>query len=320
MMKQVLIAPFIISVICLVSCNDRIENLPARYKVSQAEFSADGEIKDMIFPADSLWLVCGGKKNTHGFIYASHNKGASWQKCYNTENASINTLFYSDEAGFWAGGDSIRLWRSDDGISWYDNPRAPCYWDNCENPYYDLHVWNKHHVFAVGGEYFQRGITSESGSGVSYWIQLYWPNQWNDMVVDGYDVIIAGYGMVMQSTDTVETFEDMNVWKENFIALSKNQDNDLYLLAEQGKIYCLENKLWKTTCKLSGRFRDLAFYYRYGCAVGDDAVIGISEDNGNSWSQYQFPGDHHLSFINSTDEGFIIGSRSGNLYFLKMEN
>jgi hypothetical protein len=229
-------------------------------------------------------------------------------------------LFYSEEAGFWAGGDSIRMWRSDDGISWYDNPRAPCYWDNCENPYCAIHVWGKHHVFGVGGEYFQRGITSESGTGVSYWIQLYWPNQWNDLYVDAYDVIIAGYGMVIQSSDTVQNFDYMDVSKENFTALAKNQNDELYLLAEHGKIYHLEKNNWILTDESKGRFRDMAFYQEYGCAVGDDAVLAVSEDNGNSWSQYRFPGNRHLSFIKSTDEGFIIGSRSGNLYFLDMEN
>ncbi|MEA3447741.1 MAG: hypothetical protein U9Q98_04715 [Bacteroidota bacterium] len=320
-MKQFLtIACFWVFAACLVGCRETSEQLPDAYQVTKLDLSANGEIKDMIFPADSLWLVCGGKKNTQGFIYASHNKGESWQKCHVAEEASINALFYSEEAGFWAGGDSIRMWRSDDGISWYDNPRAPCYWDNCENPYCGIHVWRQHHVFAVGGEYFQRGITSESGTGVSYWIQLYWPNQWNDLYVDAYDVIIAGYGMVIQSTDTVQNFDYMDVSKENFTALSKNQNDELYLLAEQGKIYCLENNVWKSTDELNGRFRDMAFYQEYGCVVGDDAVFAVSEDNGNSWSQYRFTCDRHLSFIKSTNEGFIIGSRTGDLYFLNVEN
>ncbi len=320
MRKHLTILCFFATAMCFVSCSDAPENLPDSYRVTKLELSAGGQVKDMIFPCDSLWLVCGGTKNTLGYIYASHDQGNSWHQCHNAQHASINTLFFSDEAGFWAGGDSIRLWRSDDGLSWYDNPRAPCYWDNCENPYYDLHVWNKHHVFAVGGEYFQRGITSESGTGVSYWIQLFWRNQWNDMHVEGYDVIIAGYGLVIQSTDTVETFDDMNVSGENFTALSKNQKNELYMLAEQGKIYRLKNNAWKLTGEVKGRYRDMAFYHNYGVIVGDDACLAISKDDGSSWTQYNFVCDRHLSCVKSTGSGFLIGTRCGNLYLLEMEN
>lgn len=303
----------------LIACDNPKEGLPEKYQVSQFNINAEGEVRDIIFPDDSLWLVCGGNRNKNGYIYASNDKGESWNQCFKTDDASINALYYSDKANFWAAGDSIRIWRSDNGQSWYENPRAPCYWNNCENPYYAIHIWGKHHVFAVGGEYFQRGITSESGTGVSYWIQLYWPNQWNDLYVDGYDVIVAGYGMVIQSTDTVENFNDMDVYRENFTGLAVNRNNELFMLAEQGKIYQLINETeWSEKSEIKGRFRDLGFNTNLGCVVGDDACIGISENDGYTWQQYRFVSNEHLSCVKADGNVFLIGTCSGKLFGMEM--
>ncbi|MFW6302844.1 MAG: WD40/YVTN/BNR-like repeat-containing protein [Bacteroidales bacterium] len=317
MMNKALLSLTIILLIFLGSCRDEIDDMPTDFITTKLHLQMDGEIKDMLILNDSSWYICGGDKSDKGFIFLSENQGQSWETVLETRNHSVNALFYSPEAKYLAGGDSIKLWRSEDGRSWRENPRAPCYWSSCRNPYHALHVWKKNLVFAVGGEYFQRGITSRSTTGDSYWVQLYWPNQLNDMIVNHHEVTIAGYAMVLHSDDTAQNFRDMKMYKKNYISLAQTTNGDMLMLAEEGNIYKLTENGWEEKADLQGRFRDLAFSSSSGIAIGDKGIIAIGNAQGENWKIHQFINDKHLSCVTAIAQGFLLGCRDGSLYLLE---
>jgi len=299
---------------------DEIPSLDEAYQIKQLNIDAPGEIRQFMMPGDSLWFVCGGDKSGQGFIYRSTNQGNTWERVLKTENLSVNAMFYSPDAGYWAGGDSISLWRSEDGINWTQNPEAPCYWSNCRNPYHAVHVWKQHLFFGVGGEYFQRGITSRSTTGNSYWVQLYWPNQFNDLLVaskgDGEHVYIAGYAMVLHSSDSAQNFSDMNMREKNYIAIRQNSKG-IFMLSEDGSVFQLEQDAWEHVSASAGRFRDMDFNTREGLVAGDDGRVFRVNLLGREPRLYAFPDGKNLSAVKGINDDFLIGTRSGNLYYLQ---
>ena len=304
----------IILLFIIFSCDNepQIEDV---FSIEKIDIEAGSEIKDMLLVNDNIIYLTGGKKSEEGFIFRSQNGGKSWVNVLHTDNLSVNSIYFREKCKYWAAGDSIVIWRSEDGLNWQKNIKAPCYWNNCRNPYHDIQVWKESKVFAVGGEFFQRGITSFSNTGLSYWIQLYWGNQLNDFIIDAGKTIIAGYGIVLQ-TDTIsfEDFDDMDIYGENFIKLSKNPEGDLFLLSQKGKIFEYINEKWEKTDNLKGNYRDFCFSGNTGLALGDNGVLALSEDNGKTWEKYNFINNKNLSCIESTNDGFLIGCRDGSLY------
>lgn len=302
----------------VISCQKQ-ETLPNDLVLSEIYFPEKTEIKDMISVNDSVLFVCGGRRDQHGYIYQSKDKGENWSMRLILDDASINCIHISDEGGYWAGGDSLRIWNSKDfGQTWqeYDISNYP--WDNYLNPYHAIYAWNPKSIFAIGGEYYQKGITSKTETGDYPWVQTSWDNEWFDLIVwHENNVLISGYGQVLYSDDFGKEFHETGLYGDAFVDLEKSDNDEIFVLGKHGEIYQYNNLSWVKHANIQGRFNEMALGDNYSLFIGQSGVLFIADENINNPIEIEPFTTDHLTLAHAHGEDFFIGSQEGKLYLLK---
>ncbi len=300
-----------------VSCQKE-KSLPSDLLLSEIYFPENTEIKDMISVNDSVLFVCGGRRDQHGYIYQSKDKGESWSMRLILDDASINCIHISDEGGYWAGSDSLRIWHSKDlGQTWEEYEISNYPWDNYLNPYHAIYAWNSKSILAIGGEYYQKGITSKTETGDYPWVQTSWDNQWFDLIVwFENNVLISGYGQVLYSDNFGKEFHETGLYGDAFIDLEKTDDNEIFVLGEHGEIFQYNNLSWVRHTNIQGRFNDMALGEKYSLFVGQSGIFFLADENLNEPIEIEPFTSSHLSLAHAHGNDFLIGTLDGKIYRL----
>ncbi|MEA1873658.1 MAG: hypothetical protein U9N51_04395 [Bacteroidota bacterium] len=302
----------------LTSC-EREQAIPTDFQVQQISFPEQTEIRDVMALNDSVLFLCGGQKNTRGFIYQSIDAGENWTNQLSIDFSAINALYVDEKSGYWAAGDSLQIWHCPNlNGDWelYEISNYP--WDNYLNPYSAIYAWNQNEIFAVGGEFYQKGITSKTETGNYPWKQTSWDNQWFDLHVWGIsNVLISGYGQILYSDDRGKTFYDTELYGDAFVDIEENAFDEIFVLGEHGEVFRYNNQSWGSKARLSGNFNDMAFSDNYAILIGQRGLLFFGDAYANDFTKTEHFTDDNLSHIYAFKNNFLIGSENGNLYLLK---
>ncbi|MDA3910273.1 MAG: hypothetical protein PF448_02800 [Bacteroidales bacterium] len=302
------------------SC-EREQAIPSEFQVQQISFPEQTEIRDIMALNDSVLFLCGGQKNIHGFIYQSLDAGKTWTNMLTVNFSAINAVYVDEVSGYWAAGDSLRIWhRPELNGDWelYEISNFP--WDNYLNPYAAIYAWNREVIFAVGGEFYQKGITSKTETGDYSWKQTSWDNQWFDLHVwDINNVLISGYGQILYSDDRGKTFYDTELYGDAFVDLEENPYNEIFVLGEHGGVFRYNNQSWVSKSRLSGHLNDMAFSADYAVLIGQRGLMFFGDAHATDFTKTEGFTDANLSLINTIKDDFLIGTENGKLYRLKHE-
>jgi len=301
----------------LTSC-EREQAMPSEFQIQQISFPEQTEIRNIMALNDTVLFLCGGQKNRHGFIYQSVDAGETWTNVLSIDFSAINALYVDEKSGYWAAGDSLRIWHCPNpNGDWelYEISNYP--WDNYLNPYAAIYAWNHDEIFAVGGEFYQKGITSKTETGDYPWTQTSWDNQWFDLHVWGIsNVLISGYGQILYSDDRGKTFYDTELYGDAFVDLEKNTYDEIFVLGEHGEVFRYNNQSWVSKARLSGYFNDMSFSDDYTLLVGQRGLLFFGDAHANDFIKTKAFTDENLSLSYAFKNEFFIGSKNGNLYLL----
>ncbi len=314
-------ALFFICIGFVFTACEREQIMPSEFQLQQLVFSEQTEIRDVKALNDSILFLCGGQKNTHGFIYISKDAGNTWTNALTVDFSAINALYVDEISGYWAVGDSLRIWHCPEpGGDWglYEISNYP--WDNYLIPYSAIYAWNRNEIIAVGGEFYQKGITSKTETGTYPWKQTSWDNEWFDLFVwDISNVLISGYGQILYSDDRGKTFYDTELYGDAFIALKKNLYDEIFVLGEHGEVFRYNNQSWVSKARLYGHLNDMAFSADYAILIGQRGVMFFGDAHANGFTKIEGFTDANLSLIYAHEDDFLIGTEDGNLYRLEHE-
>ena len=265
-------------------------------------------------------MICGGRTYHHGYIYKSDDGGKSWQLSYTNDRLSINTLYLDENNSFWAAGDSLKLYKSTDkGSSWEEYPLSNYPWSNYKNPYHAIYAWNDKEILAVGGEYYQKGITSKTETGNWPWKQTSWDNQWFDLQIFKIDeVLISGYGEVLYSNNKGRDWFDTNLYGDAFVDIETNSYEEIFLIGEHGEIYRYNNQSWVRVARLKGTFNALAFSEHHAIAAGHHGNLWFGGPHCDNWQKTEPFTDAGISAIRSIGDNFLIGCEKRLSFPLKL--
>lgn len=302
------------------SCENE-QGIPTEFTVQQISFPEQTEIRDVMALNDSVIFLCGGQKNTKGFIYQSVDAGENWTNKLSINYSAINALYVDELSGYWAAGDSLRIWHcSEPNAEWelYEISNYP--WDNYLNPYAAIYAWNRKEIFAVGGEFYQKGITSKTETGDYPWIQTSCDNQWFDLHVwDISNVLISGYGQILYSDDRGKTFYDTELYGDAFVDLENNAYDEIFVLGEHGDVFRYNNQSWVNKARLSGHLNDMAFSSDYAILIGQRGLMFFGDAHATDFTKTEGFTNSNLSIIYAIGNDFLIGTENGALYRLKHE-
>jgi len=298
------IFPYIFVLIVLFtifSCEKRSE-FPEDYEIIELKFPEKSEIRDIVLMNDSVIFLCGGEKYNHGYIYKSSDSGSTWHISMSDDNFSVNALCYCQNQHIFAAGDSMKIWRSIDfGIT-------------CQA----IFAWNNDEILAVGGEYYQKGLTSKSETGSWSWKQTSWDNAWFDMeVVDTNKVIISGYGKVLISNNRGKDFIDSELYGDVFVSVITDNENNTYVLGQSGALYVLNGNRFEKHQKISGLINDIALNNNTGFAVGNSGSIYQIDEFTGKWTNLVEFTTHDFSIIQNVGTDFLLGTVEGDLFLIR---
>lgn len=308
----------LISGILFVSCEKPVP-LPSDYTLSKVNFIENFKIRDIQPLNDTLVILCGGKSYDHGYIYSSTNGGKTWFQTYSNDYLSINAVYGNHHQDtLWAAGDSLKIYQSTNkGQSWQAYTMSSFPYDEYKNPYYAIYAWSGREILAVGGEYYQKGITSKTGTGDWPWLHTSWDNQWFDLLVfNDNEVFVSGYGQVLYSNDKGNSFQPLNVSGDAFVELEKNLNDEIFLLGEHGKIYSYNEQTWEKVAKIKGSFNTMSINDRHILIGGQNGNLWIGNVHAENFKKVQSFTNANISVIKAVGNNFLIGCEDASLYYL----
>jgi photosystem II stability/assembly factor-like uncharacterized protein len=320
-MRKFIVIILILSLITAFSCTKET-TFPSEYNLIEISFSEKTEIRDFASQNDSVFYVCGGSKNENGYVYRSSDTGKTWEIVMQSDSFAVNTLYVDEYSGFWAAGDSLNIWNSkDEGVVWasYDISNYP--WDNYIIPYLGIYAWNEKEILAVGGEFYQKGISSKTKTGSWPWVQTSWDNEWYDLLVWNINyVLISGYGQVLFSDDRGETFHDSKLYGDAFVQLEINPYNEIFVLGQHGEIYQYNNQNWIKIENLTGKFSDIAFSNDNAFVGGQNGCFYVGDVHCEEWQKIEEFTSENITSIVSLNQAIFIGTQNGKMYSVTSVN
>jgi photosystem II stability/assembly factor-like uncharacterized protein len=197
-------------------------------------------LRDIVFLNDSVGFVCGGRKNSTGFIYRTMDGGLTWQKVYENNHHCLYTLGFVDSSTGIAGGDSLFMLRSQDtGFNWN------FYWlgDSVPPNHFDRPAFRKmvicqSNVFIAGGENFKKGIFYKSTDKGMTWQYKIFANELTGISVNesgrGW---ICGNGLVGRTVDLAVSWADAGFNGDFFVSVCFPANDTGYIAGYSGSVY-----------------------------------------------------------------------------------
>lgn len=308
------IVQIIFLAILLVSCNR--EEIELDYSIDIISSDPGTNFHQIIFVDENTGFVVGGQRGQSGSIYKTSDGGQTWDLSFYTDRSLYSINFLIETTGF-VGGESLTLLKTfDQGDSW-EEYFFPYYPDELYTvPIKKFEFVNDTIVYLVGGMYFDRGLIARSNNGGLWWNYDFFDYEITSSHFFKYDYgILSGYGHFVVTRDGNETFEVMDFDDDFFTSLyfvneklgfACGYDGGIYKTIDEGKqweVLLKANKPWKNRLHLN----DIKMLNaNKGIVVGNNGVILVTYDGGNSWKNVNLNEDLKCNSIFDLGNGEIM--------------
>lgn len=277
-------------------------------------YTATDRLNKILFLNDSVGFVAGGNRFYNAAILKTTDGGESWSyQSFTDENNGIYGITVAPGNRIYTIGWMGVLNISDDeGASWQKKRTR-------YEEYKDLAFTNESHGVAVGGISFITGYIMHINKDGEVLNRDSLTHELNDIEnVDGETAYICGYGVVYKTTDSMKTWQLLDVKNDNFTAVHAYADNEVWTCGYNGSIFHSKDGGAHWEKKRNGndvtksryRLLDIAFADAlHGYAVGEKGLVVYTDDGGMHWMEYQSFTNVHLRsiFIKKDGTVFICG-------------
>ncbi len=291
--------------------------------VQQIETGTDGRINDIFFIDNQVGFAVGGKRFSEALIFKTTDGGDNWIKVsYPEAGKGLYGINQSSSGKIQAiGFDGKMLHTTDTGNNWQFKQLSPWY------SYKDVYLKSDNSGIVIGGNSFNSGYivhidaNGQNQSSDSFAIEL------NDIkMLDDQTGFITGYGVVLKTTNSWQTWNFLDIKNDNFTAIYALNNSDMWVCGKGGSIYRTTNggSSWErqrngnAITRAKYMLNDILFIdHQTGWAVGEDGVVLKTTDGGNKWEKYKdFTGSALFCIKRAPDGNLIVGGENGSLYKL----
>lgn len=269
---------------------------------------------------DSEMIVVGGDRFLRSCILRSKDSGYTYQLATST---NIPKAIYGVSKGvnncIWAMAFDAKLVKSYDRI----------YWN-----YLQINNWQAYKkviqlksnlLLAIGGVSFDQGIISTLDSNGTITKNTLYNFECNELkdLGDG-NLLVAGYGVFMKSSDYGHTWETQSIKNDNFKSISAINGNEYYTCGYNGSIYHTSDGGNHWECLRNGNDLRLKNYHllaihfinnKKGYVAGEDGIVLYTSDGGHTWKPIDGFPKSTFRFISPCSNGdLLIGGDYGTLF------
>jgi photosystem II stability/assembly factor-like uncharacterized protein len=304
-----------------VSCEHEEEDYNNNTSVDKYVLPENMKIVGLEFLNDDTGLLCGGEKNISGGIFKTIDGGESWTKVFNSDSLSVNNIFYLSDSVVYACGDSLLFLKSiNGGNTWEIVQLGNLPYDSYYVPYNCVYANSEDNVFIVGGEHYNKGLWSETETGNYPWIHDSYDNQFNAICfLSEYVGFFGGYGILLVTEDGGNTFDNIDLYGNDFVDLDTDQYQTVYALSETGVLFSSTDIGYNWTTEIddyTSEFTSMYFGDNLSVVCGRDGVVYMkTPDTGWTKSKNMPDVNFYCSFVKSNNE-VILGSDNGEIYIL----
>ncbi len=292
----------------------------------------DVRINDIHLLNDSVWLACGGIRNSEGYIFRTEDAGKTWTTFHTDSHRSMYCLAFKDSLHGFAGSDFLDLWETfDGGKTWQ------YYWLGLQVPLNeedrpairDFYFVNDSLWYFCGGENLYKGVIYQTQNSGTDWSFEFIENEFRGMCFDDeMNGVVAGHGTVRLFRQSNQTTM-LSDFKNDFMTSIGLLGNSTFLGASySGKIYSSEDKgeTWEVIEKQGARlfsnlqWNDIFTDGSKAVAVGNYGYVAISNDVGGSWNYYRIEENTHLLKCVISNSGLFVSTNDGRILILGFES
>ncbi|HKR05136.1 MAG TPA: YCF48-related protein [Bacteroidia bacterium] len=264
---------------------------------------------------DDTLLACGGKDGS-GILLRSADSGNSWSILNNSFDQVIYDIYFiNDHLGFAAGGMADVFKTVDGGNNWeklYLPFPLTGFPPNFRVPLRKIFFVNDSLGFICGGGKFEAGIIFKTTDQGLNWTLLTFNNELRGILfLNDQAGFACGFGIMLKTTDSGINWNVMDSPNEFYTSL-ENSSGELWTSGYNGGVYKSPSagSDWQPVNKSNNGFSSRS---HFNCirvapggtivASGNDGIISISNDDGNSWNEGE-------SFNRTTIKCFLLLDKS----------
>lgn len=319
MKTQATIITSLILILAFLGCDDNNDySYSITYKESQ--IAENIPISCVRFINDEDGLLCGGLKNETGSIYQTNDGGNNWNLVFHSDSLSVNDIFYLSDSVVYACGDSLLFLKSTNGGTvWERVVLGNLPYEEYSVPYNAVYAHSEENIYLIGGEHYDKGLWSETETGNYPWIHDSYDNQFNAMCfVSQYVGFFGGYGILIVTEDGGNTFDNIDLYGNNFVDLETDENLTVYALSDYGILYSTADLGYNWTTEIDdykSEFTDMCFGKNIYAVCGKNGKMYMRNYDQNEWEIVKdIPKVDYLSvFVKDNDE-IVVGSDNGEIY------
>lgn len=298
-----------------------------RLKVASYNINNLNPVKDVVYAPDSTIFICGGYKNTSGFIASLNNDFSEIKYKYQGDKCVRAMSFVNPEKAIAFGDSMLYLSSLNMGGQWTETPFPNYPWEQYMVPIHDCISFSEDDIIACGGEHFDKGIISRASAAGFGWLQKSMDNELRAIFAKDTDnIYLVGYGRVYKTSLSVNDITFCNAPDDYYTGIASNADEELFLCSYTGKI-CKINQnddveQYFSTNNLIGRnqLNNICFNKTFGIAVGTSGVIFYSLDSGVNWAKCEYQSGDNWYKVIPYKHGFLVFGNSGNILKIRKLN
>lgn len=275
----------------------------------------------------STGFICGGKKNTEGFIYKTIDTGNSWQLIQRTNGTCIYDIkFVNDTIAYCCGDDLLLMKSKDNGNTWSDVSFANVTLESFNHTPLRCIFGNFNLLMVVGGENYHNGNALWFENDQIRWVWHFDHEFRTGLNFEQKNFVLAGYGNTYRTTDHGYNYTPMDLDEDFFTGSSTINSNTGYACGYDGGIYRTDDgghqwqTLLKTNKSTKKRIHFNGIYFTnmdHGWAVGNEGLVMSCED-GRTFTEYRAISKNDLlSVCKDKLDRFVISASDGKLYRIK---
>lgn len=319
-MKKLIPIIIAIIIIAIFTACDNENDYNFSITAKKYQISESVRICSISFKDNNEGLLCGGAKNGSGIIYKTLDGGENWTMVFHSDSLSVNDVFYLDDSVVYACGDSLLFLKSINGGNTWEIITLSNYpYQEYYVPYNSVYANSEENIFIVGGEHYNKGLWSETETGNYPWIHDSYDNQFNAMCfVNQYVGFFGGYGILIVTEDGGNTFDDIDLYGNNFVDLETDNNLVVYALSDYGILYSTTDLGYNWTTEINdykSEFTDMCFAENLAVVCGKNGKMYLKNTTQNEWKIINdIPKvDYYCSFIKENEE-IVLGSDNGEIY------
>lgn len=315
-----------IAALWLVACNKHERIVP----LTTMETGKQVRLYDLAVLSDSVWLACGGIRDREGWIFRTENAGVSWTASQVSEPRCVYSLGHAGGNTWWAGGDFLHLWKTDDGgVTWklhwlgeqvpfhgQDRPGVRCWqWTSSQTGWF------------AGGENLGEGVIYRTGDGGASWSFSFHQHEFRGIAItEGDSGMVVGHGASMavsgapgsaMHTGFTGDFLTDVLATEDAQMMACGYDGGIYRFTDSGRTW---TDVMENNDAVGERFNwnDLIDTGDGYIACGNNGKLARWTTTASAPQVYVLEGSPHLYRMALRGDQLLLASDEGRIYALEL--